>query len=478
MEDFYHPLIEHPVKNTISLEKSRKGFILSGPNTGGKTVALKSIAICHLFLHMGLFLPVSRATIHPVRGIYYFGNDQQNLDEGLSSFASESKNYLELLDSLEESSLIIIDEIFNSTSSEEASSLAIALLDEIHKKSNSKVVISTHHQFFKTHIHSMKEYVSAHVEFDVEIERPTFRISSGSPGSSMAFRIFELISSAMGKTNLIAQTARNIIDKKTLSYEQLLQELSQKQGELTRLIRENKILNNELKNQKKSMEGILLMEKQRMIEGYEKKLEKILTRARTLVSDIKLGQLKTPNKVAEKSHSIRSNIQIEKEELFESKNPDCHYEERVPKEHEFEEQTIYYSTTLKNNVLVFSIDKRKKEAVVHLGKMSLKCPLSTLRILKDKKKTKKQTGVWINIQKEPINKLSLDCRGMRLSEFQNEVESSLQDILIGNTPFVEIIHGHGNGVLKNWLRSYIDENERLIWDSSHGNDGYTKITLK
>ena len=137
----YHPLLKAPIKNNVLLDSSHKGLIISGPNTGGKTVALKSITLSILMVHLGLFIPAVHADIHPVSDLFYFSHDHQNLSEGLSSFASESKYYLELLQSLGPLNLIIIDEIFNSTSSEEASALAIAFLDEVHHRSNSKVVL-------------------------------------------------------------------------------------------------------------------------------------------------------------------------------------------------------------------------------------------------------------------------------------------------------------------------------------------------
>jgi DNA mismatch repair protein MutS2 len=129
----FHPLLKNPVRNHLLLDNTHLGMIISGPNTGGKTVALKSLCVCVLFLHLGLYLPAQSAEIYPVDHLFYFSHDHQNLSEGLSSFASESKYYLELLTSLGDKNLIVVDEIFNSTSSEEASALAISFLDEIFK---------------------------------------------------------------------------------------------------------------------------------------------------------------------------------------------------------------------------------------------------------------------------------------------------------------------------------------------------------
>ncbi|RLA63584.1 MAG: hypothetical protein DRQ88_12215, partial [Epsilonproteobacteria bacterium] len=221
IRDFFHPLIENPVKNDLDIFEEKDGVILSGPNTGGKTVTLKSIALAHVFTHFGLFIPAEYAELYPVKNIFFFSNDQQNLAEGLSSFSSEVKNYITLLKDLSphEKSLIFIDEIFNSTSSEEGSALGIALLEEIHTLGESKVLISTHHQVFKSYFHDKGNYLSAHVGFNEETEGPTFKILMGSPGSSMALSIFGKLSEKFGMKGHIKERAMELIDNEKISYE-------------------------------------------------------------------------------------------------------------------------------------------------------------------------------------------------------------------------------------------------------------------
>jgi DNA mismatch repair protein MutS2 len=206
---------------------------------------------------MGLFVPSNFAEINPVSGLFYFSNDHQDLKEGLSSFASESLYYLNLLTELAPNNLIIIDEIFNSTSSEEASSLALALFEEIKKRSNSKILVSTHHQMLKTLMHSRIDYLSAHVGFDFDRNLPTYKLLSGEPGSSLAFKIFDKLSHDYNILNHISEKASQYLDQKQLTYESLLQDLSAKKIELDKLLSQNREYNQELKNQKKSMEGIL-----------------------------------------------------------------------------------------------------------------------------------------------------------------------------------------------------------------------------
>src|SRR5690606_15629289 len=182
----FHPLLKNPVKNTADCGKNNHGIVVSGPNTGGKTVFLKSIALSYLLFYHGFFVPASEAEMYPYEGLFYFGNDLQDLKAGLSSFSGEVRNYIELIERILPSNLILIDEIFNSTSSDEASALSMAYFDELHKKSACHIIVSTHHQMFKTLIHQDRSYISCHVGFDTESMKPTYKIQWGTPGASMA----------------------------------------------------------------------------------------------------------------------------------------------------------------------------------------------------------------------------------------------------------------------------------------------------
>lgn len=177
----FHPLLKNPVKNNADCGPKDHGIVISGPNTGGKTVFLKSLTLSYLLFYHGFFVPAAEAEMYPYEGIFYFGNDLQNLQVGLSSFSGEVKNYIELMENILPSNLILIDEIFNSTSSDEASALSLSYFDELHKRGICHIVVSTHHQMFKTLIHQDRNYISCHVGFDTKNMRPTYKIQWGRP---------------------------------------------------------------------------------------------------------------------------------------------------------------------------------------------------------------------------------------------------------------------------------------------------------
>ncbi|MBA2405573.1 MAG: hypothetical protein H0V66_12425, partial [Bdellovibrionales bacterium] len=251
----FHPLIKNAVKNNADCTVKEHGIVISGPNTGGKTVFLKSLTLSYLLFYHGFFVPAAEAEMYPYEGLFYFGNDLQNLQTGLSSFSGEVKNYIELMENILPSNLILIDEIFNSTSSDEASALSLSYFDELHKRGTCHIVVSTHHQMFKTLIHQDRSYISCHVGFDTKNMKPTYKIQWGTPGASMAIDIFRILARNNPSVLNIPNKALSHLSAKNVSYETLLQRVSQKQIELDQLLNSNHRLEVEMKNQKGAMEG-------------------------------------------------------------------------------------------------------------------------------------------------------------------------------------------------------------------------------
>lgn len=474
-EGIFHPLLKNPVKNDLKLDSLHKGLIISGPNTGGKTVALKSLTLALLLTHLGIYVPANSADIHPVKDLFYFSHDHQNLSAGLSSFASESKYYLELLETLADLNLIVIDEIFNSTSSEEASALAIAFLDEVHLRSQSKVVLSTHHQVLKTFMHQRTDYVSAHVGYDFDLNRPTYKLILGEPGSSLAFKIFENLSEKYGLENPIGEKARVLLDKKHVTYETLLQELSQKKIDLDKILSTNRNLQIELKNQKASMEGILYLEREKILSEYTKKIKSLFDQADRLLTDVKSGQIASRKGLNNEMGSIQSTLFREAPERKPKQDPSDVYSHLRPISFDdISPQQTLFSVALKKTVKVQQLNARKREVQIAHGPVSVWVNPETLRYPSGQKAPAPKVSV--TVQREVKGDIEVDCRGMRLEEFQKICEQSIDEVVTGEIPFVTIIHGHGNGVLKNWLRSYLKKEHRdLRWENIEGNDGCTKI---
>lgn len=467
LQQFFHPLIDSCVANNIEITHDKHGLIISGPNTGGKTVSIKSIILCHVFLKLGFFIPAVEAELPLLNDIFYFDSDYQDLSHGLSSFAGETTAILEMLANISDNSLIAADEIFNSTSSDEASSLAISIISFLTNIKDSKVLISTHHQLLKTKMQTDEKFLSAHVGYNFETNKPTYRLIVGTPGSSMALTIFEKLSKQFNIDESIIDNAKKILDHKYVTYEKLLQELSHKKSDLDKLLIENRDLNIQLKNQKMSMEGVLFLEKQKAYELYKTKLEKQVDKINSLRrSDM------SPKQMQRKASEFKSEF------LKDSPN---NKKETKPVEKKTAKELIpgqqYFCELLKQNCELVSVNRNK--ASVKVKGKTIQVPSNSL-YLKDLNQDKgkaKVEKVKINVFRTTNNDISIDARGMRLDKFQSQVLASLDALANGDIPYLLVIHGHGEGILKKWLRSHIKKDKDFTWAPEEGNDGCTRIDL-
>ena len=365
----------------------------------------------------------------------------------------------------------MIDEIFSSTSSEEASALAIALLHEINKIGTSKVLISTHHQVLKTFIHGDKSYLSARVGFDLE-KGPTYKLYTDGPGSSMAFTIFENLEKRFGRKTSVPQEARKFLDRKQIAYEKLLQELAEKKGELEKLLSENRNLNNELKNKKKSMECLIYIEREKRLDDLKREVEAISREARQILDDAKSSKIESHKNLDKTFSKIKSKVAHARGEREEE--PSEHEDAQIPELSEIEIGNIYYSTLLKKEVRILDINKSKREVKVAHHKLSLNCTIQSLRFIGKKKIV---PTVKFHVDRTEQNQIEIDGRGMRLDEFEKMVDRGLLDLQSGSIPYLLVIHGHGDGILKKWLRDTLKCSHDYSWKPEDGNDGATIIEL-
>ena len=469
----FHPLIKNAVKNNADCGSNEHGIVISGPNTGGKTVFLKSLTLSYLLFYHGFFVPAAEAEMFPYEGLFYFGNDLQDLQVGLSSFSGEVKNYIELIENILPTNLILIDEIFNSTSSDEASALSLSYFDELHKRGVCHIVVSTHHQMFKTLIHQDRNYISCHVGFDTKNMRPTYKIQWGTPGASMAIDIFRILARNNSQVKDVPAKALTHLSAKNVSYETLLQRVSQKQIELDHLLNSNHQLEVEMKNQKGAMEGVFNLKLNDELSKARREIDKILQEAKDLVEEARRNEISKVKKIEEKSHELNVKLRSLKAETVEP-------ESIIPSGDLLMEDLkvgdTVYSMTLKKEFTVMNLDHRKNEVQIGKGPIKINVPISTLG---NSKRAPQQHKVSVSFNKTTNAQFEYDVRGMRLSECQNLIENALGDLLTGDIPFMNVIHGHGDGILKNWLREYVKRSKEFQKDTSEtGNDGETRIVLK
>lgn len=473
LEDFFHPLIINPIKNDFKLKSDDKGLVISGPNTGGKTAVLKAIGISVLFSKYGLPIPARSAAIGAYKNVFYFGSDYQDLTKGLSSFSAEVQEYYSLFKLETEESLIIIDEIFNSTASDEASALASAFIEELTSVFKCQILLSTHHQLLKTIFHQRNDFISAHVGFDIKTNRPTYKLHLGTPGSSHALNIFDLIVEASVFKKSISKLALSYLNQETLNYEKLIMDLTSKHHEIDQKILELEKRERKLEQNEKAQEGLLKLRIDAEYEKFEKKMNQAFSKAEAYIEEAKNNQTTSSfNKIANKKNELlreikpQSNAEVKKRDFS-----------KLQQALKIKIGQSYFSYKFDKLVRVSAINERKREAQITAGIIKATVPFEDL--FESQMKVRTETEVKVFINKSGSAQIEYDCRGMRLSEFQSLVEGAISDLMSSSLPFISIIHGHGNGILKKWLRDYLKNNPNVQIDhSDSGNDGETRIITR
>lgn len=469
IEGFFHPLIDKPTRNDLSLPESYQSLIISGPNTGGKTVLLKSLAICFYFSHLGFYIPARKASFPFYKKIFFFSNDHQNLMQGLSSFASEAGQYLNILDEIDDDTCVFIDEIFNSTGSEEASALAMGFFKRFFTFSKRCLIfVSTHHQLLKTLTHNKPPYLSGHMGFNTDTNTPTYRLFTGLPGSSMAFEIFEGLKNDIYKEDILEE-AKVILGQKKVTYEGLLTELSTKKAQIDSELQQVTSLRSELKNQKQASEGVLFLERQKALDEYRRQIDSKMKELDQIVAEAKRSEPKDLKKLSKTATELAHDI-TPKQSPF---NPKASFEENKKTPSKIEIGGKYRSLLFNCNVEVLAINERKKEAQVNIKGKNIWTALSSLSSLSKGEVAKKKVSV--HISRSSRTSLEVDGRGQRLEEFEREVLGALEALGAGDIPYLTVIHGHGEGVLKRWLRGYLSKQTDFQWEPTDGNDGSTLI---
>lgn len=471
LHSFYHPNIENPVKNDLDLQK-KKIMLISGPNTGGKSVIIKSLSINYLLAYSGYPIAAEYSSMGHFDSLYYLASDGQDIDKGLSSFSSEAKSILEVVEKTEKKALLLVDEIFSSTSSEEASILAYSVMKVWMTLKKGVAIFTSHHHTLKTLVHANSEMESAHVGFDLKKSIPTYILTQGVPGSSFAVAIFSsMLINCKSKELLefeIEQNQKNVVD-----YEDLLKKHTEKehamQHELNGKIEEYEKLKNDLKIQLLDFEE----KKKQQFTKYKTDLEILKQKGRRLIDELISGKTKiTKNTLDNEWWSINKELA----QHDSSKNVDDKEKIDLLKAENITIGKYYYSTQWKKTVEVISISQDKKTAEVMMGKIKTRVKCDELYV-SDKIVSKHTIQTTIKREFDPVT--TLDARGMRLDEFQRKVDIALSFVISGDVPYLEIIHGHGDGILKNWLTMFLKENRETFKyenpESSYG--GSTRIYL-
>ena len=479
----WHPLLEREkaVANDIILGEEYQAIVITGPNTGGKTILLKTVGVIQLMAQMGLYIPAGEnSRVGVFTEIFADIGDEQSIEQNLSTFSSHMSNIVSILKQINDKSLILIDEIGSGTDPQEGSSLAIAILDYIASK-QSYVIASTHYPELKAYGYDRPKTINASMEFDGDTLQPTYQLLLGVPGRSNAFDI----SKRLGLPSIIIDQARGLLSEEDQDLNAMISDLEQKRR---RAQRDADKMRHQLE-----LSSQLLEDLQRETEQFQankaRLLEEAKERANTLIEQSQDDADKILSEIRElqlrsKQSTVKEHEMIEKKTALK----DLKHEQALKKNKVLRKEKAKKALQVGQSVEVLSFGQRgtlvekvnDQEWVVQMGIIKMKIAVEDLSPIAEAQEAKQQ--VIVKSARSSHVSSELDLRGKRYEEAMKDLELYLDAAILANYPRVTIIHGRGTGAIQQGvhkvLRSHRSVSSFEFAPMNTGGNGATIVTFK
>ncbi len=479
-----HPLIDPRVvvPLDIYLGKEFTSLVITGPNTGGKTVTLKTVGLLHIMGMSGLMIPARQnSQISFFSEVFADIGDEQSIEQSLSTFSSHMTNIVNIMNNANKSSLALFDELGAGTDPTEGAALATSILEELRSR-GTKLVATTHYSELKAYALRTNDVENASVEFDVETLSPTYRLLIGVPGKSNAFEI----SKKLGLSSSIIERAKGNISSDSLKFEDLIQGLQEKNIIAENALREAAVLREQTdKLKQKYEEKLYNLEKIRekaMIEA-QREAKSVLREAKEESDAI----LKNMRELENLGYSSEARMKLEEQRKKLKDKAEAVDNKMVVAKEDGEElvkvkvgQEVYLPS-LNQKVVVLTLPDNKGEVQVQAGIMKISAKLRDLRASKGTKeeKTVKRREAKLNLKSVAT---SVDLRGMDSEEAIFTTDRYLDEAFLAKIKEVTIIHGKGTGVLRqsisDMLKRHTHVKDYRLGEYGEGGAGVTVVKLK
>ncbi|WP_227396676.1 endonuclease MutS2 [Jeotgalibacillus aurantiacus] len=477
-----HPLLpmDEAVANDIYLGEDFSAIVITGPNTGGKTVTLKTIGLCTLMAQAGLPLPVlDGSKIAVFESVYADIGDEQSIEQSLSTFSSHMVNIVDILKQADEGSLVLFDELGAGTDPQEGAALAISILDEVHGI-GARVVATTHYPELKAYGYNREGVVNASVEFDVDTLSPTYRLLIGVPGRSNAFDI----SKRLGLSDHVINHAKTFIGTDSRAVETMIASLEASRksaetdySEAQELLKDAERIHRDLQKQ--------------MADYYQRKedlYEKARIKANEIVEQSKAEAEKIMSELRqlrfEKHADIKEHELIEARKRLEGAAPEL---KKTGKKKQPEQSKRKLQPGDEVSVLSFGqkgilLEKTAdKEWAVQMGILKMKVEEKDLEFIKGEKKQEPKPLATVKGKDFHVS-LELDLRGERFENALIRVDKYIDDALLAGYPRVSIIHGKGTGALRSGVQEKLKNHRSVkrvrLGEDGEGGSGVTIVEFK
>ena len=481
-----HPLIDKDkvVPLDLTLGKDYDFLLITGPNTGGKTVTLK---LCGLFCAMaasGMFLPAKEGTTVSVfDGLYADVGDEQSIEQSLSTFSSHLKNLVEITEKADDRSLVLIDEIGAGTDPEEGAALAQAIIEKL-LESGAKGIITTHYSRLKEFAYTSGKIKNAGMEFDADTFAPVYKLNIGAPSSSNAIEI----AARLGLSGAITKRATSLMTGDKIAFENVLKEAEKTrrdaEKELSELDSIKRTAKNELEN--------VLAEKSRLETERLRLYEKAKADARRMVTE----RVDEAEELIAEIQAILDKAEIDGGDIIrartlKNKLADKKFDDDAPTD--LFQKKILTESAAKVGVKVFHLKtgayceilsppNKKGEVEVGMGSIKMKAKLSDLYYVGEAKAEEKKPTVKISRKVSASAGVELNVVGKRREEALDEVDRFIDNAVLNNVETVRIIHGVGMRILSAAIQDELKRDKRVksvrFADYGDGDIGVTIVTLK
>lgn len=478
-----HPLLEAAmvVPIDISLGVDYSTIVITGPNTGGKTVSLKTIGLLSLMAASGIQPTAKEGSNFAIfDGIYVDIGDEQSIEQNLSTFSGHMTNIIAILDLAKSSSLVLLDELGAGTDPQEGAALAMAILSHFHER-HIRTVATTHYSELKNFAFDQKGMINASVEFDVESLRPTYRLMIGIPGKSNALAI----ASRLGLGQEHIGLAETYLSKEEKDISAFLASLETTRRELEAREASINILSKELRE----AEAAIAAKERKLSLQYEEKIQEIEKKAEADIVKLKdeaLNLIEEVRSMQACKEVIKDHVLIEKKQVIDqlglnyaesSKGQGYNHTKKQQVKLEIGDEVRVRSLKQKGHI----IEKlSKEEYLVNIGIMKVTIKASDLDKIPSKPVVESKQISRIKRSHEDV-KMELDLRGMTIDEAIYDIEQYIDRAIIAGYPQVSLIHGKGTGALRQGVQAYIKNHPRVAsyryGESGEGGYGVTVIKL-
>lgn len=483
IQEARHPLLGRKVVPIdLRLGKDYTVLIITGPNTGGKTVTLKTLGLLQAMAQSGLQIPArAPSTMGIFSSIYADIGDKQSIEQSLSTFSASMTNIVHILSSADQDSLLLFDELGSGTDPTEGAAMAMAILKKLRDR-DIRTVATTHYAELKLFAIREEGVQNASVEFDVETLSPTYRLLIGLPGRSNAFEI----SQRLGLSETILAEARSYLDQGTMHFENVLADIerSRKESEEDRL---------QIRREREAYQEKLLVMKQELEQAqqaYERRMQKAEQQAKDIVKEARetaqnmLRDAKDALKEERPALDRAYNRVHESAKDFEKKHQKVKADANRPGPQNLQiGESVKILSLNQAGVLVEGPD-RNGEVKVQMGILSVKSNVRDLARVADAEHivAPKAPSSFVSVNTSQNSLPYLDLRGERFEDAMQRVDKYLDDCVLAGYNKVRLIHGKGTGALRKGIHERLKSDRRVVSfafaDAREGGAGATDVVLK